>query len=68
MEKAGILHRDISAGNLLIYEFKDESGEIKRKGLLNDWELSKPIAIIDKRQPERTVSSSLVKPLVRRCL
>ena len=68
VKKAGIIHRDISAGNLLIYEFKDESGEMKRKGILNDWELSKPLAITNRRQPERTVSGSLVRDVVAGCL
>ena len=43
----------------MIYEYKDENGQIKRKGLLIDWELSKPLSVIEKRQPERTVSSFL---------
>ncbi|EJF57519.1 hypothetical protein DICSQDRAFT_69235, partial [Dichomitus squalens LYAD-421 SS1] len=37
--EAGIIHRDVSAGNILIY--KDDDG--KWHGLLNDWELSKRI-------------------------
>ncbi|KAI0947702.1 hypothetical protein AcW1_009399 [Taiwanofungus camphoratus] len=43
LEKAGILHRDISAGNLLIVETTDALGNKIRKGILNDWELSKPL-------------------------
>ncbi|TBU56062.1 hypothetical protein BD310DRAFT_824556 [Dichomitus squalens] len=48
----GILHRDISAGNLLIY--KDDEGEWT--GLLNDWELSKKVdnESPEGRQPDRT--------------
>ncbi|TBU26972.1 hypothetical protein BD311DRAFT_666476 [Dichomitus squalens] len=49
---AGIIHRDISAGNLLIY--KDDEGEWT--GLLNDWELSKKVdnESPEGRQPDRT--------------
>ncbi|OBZ74038.1 hypothetical protein A0H81_06280 [Grifola frondosa] len=48
VEKAGILHRDVSAGNLLIYPVitKNTEGiitEVDWHGLLNDWELSKPV-------------------------
>ncbi|RDX49268.1 hypothetical protein OH76DRAFT_1483228 [Lentinus brumalis] len=48
----GIIHRDISAGNILLY--KDEDGDWN--GLLNDWELSKrhDIEQGDGRQPDRT--------------
>ena len=61
MEKAGILHRDISAGNLLICEYKsqDANGRPERRGLLTDWELSKPLEELVQRQPERAVSDSL---------
>ena len=57
--KAGIIHRDISAGNMLIYA--DDDGEWY--GLLNDWELSK--AFTDgqtdegNRQFDRTVRDSV---------
>ncbi|KAI0935014.1 hypothetical protein AcV7_003930 [Taiwanofungus camphoratus] len=44
VEKAGILHRDISSGNMLIVEQTDESGKMVRLGMLNDWELSKPLS------------------------
>lgn len=63
MEKAGILHRDISGGNMLIVDLKTDDGKIERSGLLNDWELSKRIPRSDSRdiqssarQPDRTVS------------
>lgn len=36
---AGILHRDISGGNILLYQFPDGTWG----GILNDWELSKKI-------------------------
>ncbi|KAI0359641.1 hypothetical protein OH77DRAFT_1420183 [Trametes cingulata] len=47
----GIIHRDISAGNLLLY--KGEDGWL---GLLNDWELSKELQqqTEEERQPDRT--------------
>ncbi|PIL30507.1 hypothetical protein GSI_07207 [Ganoderma sinense ZZ0214-1] len=50
--EAGIIHRDVSAGNMLLY--KDEDGEWC--GLLNDWELSKKIDFgsPEGRQPDRT--------------
>ena len=53
---AKIVHRDISAGNLLIYEYKISEGQVERRGLLNDWKLSKPFDIERRRQSERTVS------------
>ena len=59
-----ILHRDISGGNILIIPciLTDKNGaEIKWRGLLTDWEMSKPINLdqpkgIEARQLERTVS------------
>ncbi|KAJ2966718.1 hypothetical protein NUW54_g13727 [Trametes sanguinea] len=43
----GILHRDISAGNVLIYprEYINEDGKLQilRDGLLTDWELAKDV-------------------------
>ncbi|KAH9942012.1 hypothetical protein B0H21DRAFT_793702, partial [Amylocystis lapponica] len=58
--KIGILHRDISAGNILIIT-TIEGGEACQHGLLNDWELAKelpnpdtPEAQISARQPNRT--------------
>jgi len=50
-EKAGMLHRDISVGNILI----TNDGH----GLLIDWDLSKSISDIESqraRQVERTAS------------
>ncbi|KAI0767026.1 hypothetical protein C8Q74DRAFT_1203896, partial [Fomes fomentarius] len=47
----GIIHRDISAGNILLY--KNEKG--LWKGMLTDWELAKDITQTrEVRQPERT--------------
>ncbi|KAI0365601.1 hypothetical protein BV20DRAFT_1115799 [Pilatotrama ljubarskyi] len=48
----GIIHRDISAGNILLYRRADG----KWQGLLNDWELSKHLAHQngEGRQPDRT--------------
>ncbi|KAI0916061.1 hypothetical protein AcV5_003504 [Taiwanofungus camphoratus] len=64
VEKAQILHRDISAGNLLILEWVEMGANGRQKivyqGLLNDWELSKPLATSlegdedGQRQPDRT--------------
>ena len=52
--KAGIIHRDISAGNMLLY--KDDDDEWC--GVINDWELSKKVDFgsPEGRQPDRTVS------------
>jgi serine/threonine protein kinase len=49
-EKAGILHRDISAGNIYLRD--------TREGLLIDWELSANIDVLNSspRRPRRTVS------------
>ncbi|KAH9947449.1 hypothetical protein B0H21DRAFT_891271 [Amylocystis lapponica] len=63
VEKANILHRDISAGNILmIYKHDDELGCMMPFGLLNDWELSKELPppnsgsgqASSARQPDRT--------------
>lgn len=54
--KHGIIHRDISAGNILLYYDADKGGWC---GLLNDWELSKKVGNGTEamaRQPDRTVS------------
>ncbi|TFK88445.1 hypothetical protein K466DRAFT_662291 [Polyporus arcularius HHB13444] len=48
-EKAGIIHRDISSGNILLYK---KNGVWV--GLLNDWELSKQVNAPAARQPDRT--------------
>ncbi|KAI0776256.1 hypothetical protein BD413DRAFT_669404 [Trametes elegans] len=50
--KLGIIHRDISAGNILLY--RTENG--KWQGMLNDWEMSKTRAQqeLEGRLPDRT--------------
>ncbi|RPD57792.1 hypothetical protein L226DRAFT_163386 [Lentinus tigrinus ALCF2SS1-7] len=45
-KKAGIIHRDISAGNILLYKAADGSWV----GLLNDWELAKVVGVSEVRQ------------------
>ncbi|KAK7041738.1 hypothetical protein VNI00_009027 [Paramarasmius palmivorus] len=45
-EKAGVLHRDVSVGNILITD--------KGEGLLIDWEFSKPLESKSPRTVERT--------------
>jgi len=45
---AKLLHRDISAGNIIL---TDEG-----KGLLIDWELAKKVDESGSRRPDRTVS------------
>ncbi|RPD52761.1 hypothetical protein L226DRAFT_541035 [Lentinus tigrinus ALCF2SS1-7] len=49
-EKAGIIHRDISSGNILLYQGANGVW----MGLLNDWELSKRVDSPAARQPDRT--------------
>ena len=55
LNNAGVLHRDISVGNILI---------IGGRGILIDWDLSKhvnkiPSGCDEIRQPTRTVSTAL---------
>jgi hypothetical protein len=47
------MHRDISSGNILIYEKKPGSGVYK--GLLVDWDLSKLVSVEHSRVRHRTV-------------
>ncbi|KAI0645226.1 hypothetical protein C8Q79DRAFT_1055305 [Trametes meyenii] len=55
---AGVLHRDISAGNLLMYpvEPQPKGSRPGFRGLLADWELSKRISTVAQpaRHPDRT--------------
>ncbi|EIW54475.1 uncharacterized protein TRAVEDRAFT_131901, partial [Trametes versicolor FP-101664 SS1] len=54
--KAGIIHRDISSGNLLMLPTKLPSGRVVYRGLLTDWELSKRVEQEGEspRHPDRT--------------
>ncbi|KAI0631769.1 hypothetical protein C8Q77DRAFT_1272678 [Trametes polyzona] len=64
MTVAKIIHRDVSGGNILIYpeivphSSQPEAWMVEARGLLADWELSKPVSDKSKpqraRQPERT--------------
>ncbi|KAI0742361.1 hypothetical protein C8Q80DRAFT_1187796 [Daedaleopsis nitida] len=62
-QKTKILHRDVSAGNILLYPVVhtvfDASGNVTQRmwifgGMLTDWELAKCILDLLPRQPERT--------------
>ncbi len=62
--EVGILHRDVSGGNILILPMRRiplKAGPeiIAWFGMLADWEMSKPlnsvVAFLKPRQPERTV-------------
>ncbi|KAI0324334.1 hypothetical protein GY45DRAFT_427623 [Cubamyces sp. BRFM 1775] len=62
-EKAKIMHRDISSGNILIYPrvlFDEDTNthDVCWTGILADWELSKPVGtrepLLRPRQPPRT--------------
>ncbi|KAI0765464.1 hypothetical protein C8Q74DRAFT_1336563 [Fomes fomentarius] len=53
----GIIHRDVSAGNILILPKVVEDSDryyITRVGILSDWELSKEVGITHDMQPHRT--------------
>ncbi|OJT06760.1 hypothetical protein TRAPUB_2397, partial [Trametes pubescens] len=63
VEKANIIHRDISGGNILIFpkvahDLEAGTKGLNWSGLLTDWELSKPLrhesGQLRARQPERT--------------
>ncbi len=63
MTDAKLIHGDISIGNVLILPTlvkKDGQWRVEWRGILADWELSKPIPEDGQphraRQPERTVS------------
>ena len=52
------MHRDISAGNILIRIVVQQLGEgysVKWEGVLSDWELAKHTDVKITLQPERTV-------------
>ncbi|OSD00255.1 hypothetical protein PYCCODRAFT_1479342 [Trametes coccinea BRFM310] len=55
-EKAKMMHRDISVGNILIIPSTGKDGKTSYQGLLADWELSKRLDDYEKdaRHPDRT--------------
>lgn len=57
--EAGILHRDISPGNIVIL---DKEG-VPSKGILIDWDMSKPLASITSRRVTRTVRIAMFDTL-----
>lgn len=62
--KAKYIHRDVSAGNILIrVVVKSKAGNncVVWEGTLSDWELAKFIDIDYAVQPERTVRTPLQK-------
>ncbi|KAH9889423.1 hypothetical protein C8Q73DRAFT_158328 [Cubamyces lactineus] len=75
--RKGLIHRDISAGNILIYPkpMRNNAGKVEevRIALLADWELAKRIDEADEgpRQPDRTgtwqfmSANALAKPTSR---
>ena len=56
VEKAGILHRDISVGNIIIVESCADGAN----GMLIDWQAAKEIKSNVPRIPERSVRILLV--------
>ncbi|TFY54577.1 hypothetical protein EVJ58_g8777 [Rhodofomes roseus] len=59
-EQEHIIHRDISATNILMFVYKDEKGRTWVIGLLNDWELCKFLDDIKKgaTRPGRSFMSA----------
>ena len=60
--KCKYMHRDISAGNILIRIVVQQLGEgysVNWQGVLSDWELAKDASLMVATQPERTVRDSL---------
>ena len=57
--KKKYIHRDISAGNILLFYYIDVEGNLRVIGVLNDWDLCKAIDHLTKvSRPARSVSSS----------
>ncbi|OBZ74010.1 hypothetical protein A0H81_06510 [Grifola frondosa] len=55
---AGVLHRDISDGNILIYEVIGDQDTMTLKGLLNDWDLAKYREDLTKSHTQRSRSGT----------
>ena len=56
--KCKYLHRDISAGNILIrvgLRKKKDAYFVSWSGMLSDWELAKHTDVVHELQPKRTV-------------
>ena len=65
--KCKYMHRDISAGNILIRIVVQQLGEgysVKWEGVLSDWELAKHTDVKITLQPERTVRLLSTLPCV----
>ncbi|RPD52350.1 hypothetical protein L227DRAFT_589697 [Lentinus tigrinus ALCF2SS1-6] len=54
-EGAGILHRDVSVNNIMIFEFVGDDGLVERRGMLCDWDLCKYAEQMESSQKSRTI-------------
>ncbi|KAI0634546.1 hypothetical protein C8Q77DRAFT_1073101 [Trametes polyzona] len=57
-EKAGILHRDVSVGNILLYDDITENGEERVQVLLSDWDLAKTKEQLGRKATQRKRSGT----------
>ncbi|RPD73044.1 hypothetical protein L226DRAFT_572499 [Lentinus tigrinus ALCF2SS1-7] len=55
-EEAGILHRDVSVNNIMIFEFVGADGKVERRGMLCDWDLCKYVEQMESSQKSRTIN------------
>ena len=60
-KRAKILHRDISAGNILWLPYRSSNGSMRVIGILADWDLCKSKEYLERvSRPGRSVSSAMV--------